>query len=86
MGQVEILGRDRKRSKEKERGQERSISIGTKQHDNKSEQQAHNRIQHRTVVCYLTKHAFSHQQQHVQNSQNVKQQCAYTHTHFCETK
>ena len=40
MGQVEILGRDRKRSKEKERGQERSISIGTKQHDNNSDYQA----------------------------------------------
>ena len=46
MGQVEILGRDRKRSEEKERGQERSISIGTKQHDNNSEQ-----AQQNCVVC-----------------------------------
>ena len=83
MGQVEILGRDRKRSVKRKKGaKERSISIGTKQHDNKSEQQAHNRIQHRTVVCYLTKHAFSHQQQHVQNSQNVKHNNVHTHIHI----
>ena len=34
------------REVEKERGQERSISIGTKQHDNKSEQ-----AQQNCVVC-----------------------------------
>jgi hypothetical protein len=48
MGQVEILGRDRKRSKEKEKGaKERSISIGTKQHDNNSEQAQHK------IVLYM---------------------------------
>ena len=34
------------------------------------------------VVCYLTKHAFSHQQQHVQNSQNVKHNNVHTHIHI----
>ena len=56
MGQVEILGRDRKKSVKRKKGaKERSISIGTKQHDNKSEQQAHNKIQHtgRRRCCVL---------------------------------
>ena len=52
MGQVEILGRDRKKSVKRKKGaKERSISIGTKQHDNKSEQQAHNKIQHTGRRC-----------------------------------
>ena len=34
------------------------------------------------VVRYLTKHAFSHQQQHVQNSQNVKHNNDHTHIHI----
>ena len=55
MGQVEILGRDRKRSKEKERGQERSISIGTKQHDNNRV----NKHQKKIVCIEHKKHAHS---------------------------
>ena len=34
------------------------------------------------VVCYLTKHAFSHQQQRVQNSQNVKHNNVHIHLHI----
>ena len=62
MGQVEILGRDRKRSKEKERGQERSISIGT--NNMTTTVNKHNKI----VLYVLNKTCILASTKHTQNN------------------